>query len=44
MENECSICQKIINSDKLLETKKFLELLEDNDDVQKVYSNLETLG
>ena len=34
----------ILEEDKLLETKKFLELLEDNDDVQKVYSNLETLG
>ena len=33
-----------LEEDKLLETKKFLEILEDHDDVQKVYSNLEMLG
>ena len=33
-----------LEEDKLLQTKKFLELLEDHDDVQKVYSNLEMRG
>ena len=33
-----------LEEDKLLETKKFLEILEDHDDVQKIYSNLEMLG
>ena len=32
-----------LNKEKFLEATKFLETLEDHDDVQKVYSNLETL-
>jgi len=32
-----------LNKEKFLEASKFLETLEDHDDVQKVYSNLETL-
>ena len=31
------------NEEKFLEASKFLETLEDHEDVQKVYSNLETL-
>ena len=32
-----------LNKEKFLEASKFLETLEDHEDVQKVYSNLETL-
>ena len=32
-----------LNKEKFLEATKFLETLEDHDDVQKVYSNLEML-
>ena len=32
-----------LNKDQFLEAKKFLDSLEDHDDVQKVYSNLEIL-
>ena len=33
----------VINKEQFLEAKKFLDSLEDHDDVQKVYSNLEIL-
>ena len=32
-----------LNKEQFLESQKFLETLEDHDDVQKVYSNLEML-
>ena len=31
------------NKEQFLESQKFLETLEDHDDVQKVYSNIEML-
>ena len=33
----------ILNKEQFLESQKFLETLEDHDDVQKVYSNIEML-
>ena len=32
-----------LNKEQFVEAKKFLETLEDHDDVQKVYSNLEMI-
>ena len=32
-----------LNKEQFLESQKFLETLEDHDDVQKVYSNIEML-
>ena len=32
-----------LKKEQFLEARQFLETLEDHDDVQKVYSNLETL-
>ena len=32
-----------LNEEQFLESRKFLETLEDHDDVQKVYSNIEIL-
>ena len=34
----------ILSKEQFAEAKKFLETLEDHDDVQKVYSNLEMIG